>query len=101
MRDGPLRLSVKRAALVWFYAALGLDRLLARAARRAPFVLGGDCRRCAACCESPAIRVGLLTWSIPFLRRLFLGWQRHVNGFELREAEPEDQVFVFKCTHFD
>jgi hypothetical protein len=101
MRDGLLRRSVKGLALGAFYAALGLDRLLARATRRAPYVLGGDCQRCAACCESPAIRVSWLTWNIPFARRLFLWWQSRVNGFELRQAEPEEQVFVFKCSHFD
>jgi Fe-S-cluster containining protein len=32
-------------------------------------------------------------------RRLFLAWQRRVNGFELVSAD--DRVFVFRCTHFD
>jgi Fe-S-cluster containining protein len=34
-------------------------------------------------------------------RRLFLWWQRRVNGFELRESRPRERVFVFECTHFD
>ena len=101
MRDGPVRQTVKRVALAWFYAALAIDRLLARIARRAPFRLGGDCRRCAACCEAPAIRVGWVTWWFPTARRAFLSWQRVVNGFELREAHRDDRVFVFACSHFD
>jgi Fe-S-cluster containining protein len=102
MRDGPLRRSVKAVALGVFYAALGLDRLLARSARRDTFLLGGDCRRCAACCEAPAIRVGVLTWHLPLVQALFLWWQEKVNGFVLRErSDDDDRVFVFKCTHFD
>ena len=101
MRDGLVRRAVKGVALGVFYAALGLDRLLARVARRAPFVLGGDCQRCAACCEAPAIRVGWLTWSLPTLRFAFLWWQRQVNGFELHEEDREGRVFVFRCGHFD
>ena len=101
MRDGLTRRGLKSLALAWFYATLGVDRLLARLARRAPFVLGGDCRRCAACCEAPAIRVGWLTWWAPSVRRAFLAWQRHVNGFELRESHRDGHVFVFACSHFD
>jgi hypothetical protein len=101
MRDGAATRAVKRFALAWFSAALLLDRLLARATRRSPFTLGGDCRLCAACCEAPAIRVGWLTWHLPGFRDVFLWWQRHVNGFELRETDPEAHLFVFECTHFD
>jgi uncharacterized protein len=101
MRDGLVRRTVKGVALAWFYAALGLDRLLSRATRRSPYVLGGDCRLCAACCESPAIRLGPLTWHVPILKSAFLWWQRRVNRFELRGSEPEERVFVFKCLHFD
>ena len=97
MRDGLGRRTLKAFTLGWFYAALGVDRFLARATRRAPYVLGGDCRRCAACCESPAIRVGWLTWNLPLLERAFLCWQRHVNRFELRDREPEARVYVFRC----
>jgi hypothetical protein len=101
MRDGPTTRAVKRLALAWFNAALALDRLLARATRRAPFTLGGDCRLCAACCEAPAIRVGWLTWNLPGFREAFQWWQRQVNGFELREVDPAARLFVFECTHFD
>jgi Fe-S-cluster containining protein len=101
MRDGLGRRTLKALALGWFYAALGVDRLLARATRRAPYLLGGDCRRCAACCESPAIRVGWLIWSLPLLERVFLSWQRHVNRFDLRDRDPETRVYIFRCLHFD
>jgi Fe-S-cluster containining protein len=101
MRDGPLRRTLKTVALGWFYTALGIDRALARATRRAPYVLGGDCRRCAACCEWPAIRVGWLTWNVAVLQRALLWWQRRVNRFELRSREPDARVFVFRCLHFD
>jgi Fe-S-cluster containining protein len=101
MRDGPFRRTIKAVALGAFYVTLGVDRLLARAARHRSFLLGGECRRCAKCCEAPAIRVGFLTWYLPALRAVFLAWQARVNGFVLREASEDDRVFVFKCTHFD
>jgi hypothetical protein len=63
--------------------------------------LGGECRRCARCCEAPAIQVGFLTWYLPTARRLFLWWQKVVNGFELTEIDRRARVFVFNCTHFD
>jgi hypothetical protein len=101
MRDGLATRAVKKVALAWCYAALGLDRALARVAGRAPFRLGGDCRKCAACCEAPAIRVGWFCWWVPSFRRAFLWWQRRVNGFELRETHRDDRVLVFACSHFD
>ena len=101
MRDGLTTRAVKRVALGWFWAALGVDRALARLTRRAPFLLGGECRKCAACCEAPAIRVSWFTWWMPSLRRAFLWWQRRINGFELRETHRDGHVFVFACSHFD
>jgi hypothetical protein len=101
MRDGLTRRVAKSVALAWFYATVGVDRLLARLARRSPFRLGGGCKRCAACCEAPAIRVGWLTWWMPSLRRAFLAWQRCVNGFELQGSDADARIFVFRCTHFD
>jgi hypothetical protein len=64
-------------------------------------MLLGDCRRCAACCEAPTIAVGAVIWSLAPARRLFLWWQRRVNGFELARTEEESWSFVFRCTHFD
>ena len=101
MRDGPIQRTAKKLALGWFYATVGLDRLLARLTRRSPFLLGGDCKLCAACCEAPAIQVSWLTWWLPGVRHVFLWWQRAVNGFELRETDREAHVFVFACSHFD
>lgn len=101
MRDGPLRRAVKRAAWWRFRADLALHRALRRARGEAPFVLGGECRRSAACCEAPSIAVGAVTWSVRPLRQAFLWWQRQVNGFELRSAEARSRVFVFRCSHFD
>jgi len=101
MRDGPTRRVLKSLALAVFTIGVATDRLLARVTRRSPFLLGGDCQRCAACCESPAIRVGLLTWWMPTLRRAFLAWQKGVNGFSLRSSDRASRVFTFECSHFD
>lgn len=101
MRDGPVRRVVKRLALASFvvdlHATRGWRRLRGERAHR----LGGGCRRCARCCEAPGIQVGRLTWYVPVLRRLFLSWQRHVNGFELQGRDVSGRSFVFRCTHFD
>lgn len=101
VRDGPARRALKGVALGWFYATLGLDRLLARVAGHRPFRLAGDCRTCGACCEAPSIRVGWVTWYLPLWRRLFLAWQGLVNGFALLETDRSARTFVFRCTHFD
>ena len=57
MRDGPFLRSVKRISLGVYYARLWLHR--AQADVR--YDLGGECVRCAKCCEEPGIRVGKLT----------------------------------------
>ena len=101
MRDGPLLRAFKRLVLWHSLANLRVHRLLLRARGERPWSLGGDCRRCASCCEAPAISVGRLTWSLPIARRVFLAWQRKVNGFVLVRPDPEAQAFVFRCTHFD
>jgi hypothetical protein len=101
MRDGVVRRTVKRLARFHFEANLLLHRRWRRWRGERPFVLGGDCRRCAACCEAPAIAVSRIVWFMPFVRRLFLSWQRFVNGFELEGSDRANRTFVFRCTHFD
>lgn len=101
MRDGAIRRAVKAAALSAFYLNLWADRGRRRALGERSYALGGECRRCAACCEAPAIRVHTVVWLAPRLRRLFLWWQERVNGFVLVEARRRERTFVFRCTHFD
>jgi hypothetical protein len=101
MKDGLVRRGLKGVARGWFTATRRLDRLIARAAGRRPFRLGGDCQRCGACCEAPAVQVSWWTWYFPLWRRLFLAWQAGVNGFVLQEGDRETRTFVFRCTHFD
>jgi hypothetical protein len=92
---------VKRVALWRFQADLAVHRAIRRARGEKTWTLGGDCRRCAACCEEPAAAVGPVTFRLPLARRAFLWWQRRVNGFELLRADADGQSFVFRCTHFD
>lgn len=101
MRDGAGRRALKRIALWNFTLGLLLTRGLRRLRGERAFLLGGDCRRCAACCEAPAIQVGPLVWFVPTLRRLFLDWQERVNGFKLTHQLMAQRVFVFECAHFD
>jgi hypothetical protein len=92
---------VKRAARWRYRLDLAITRAIRRARGERPWTLGGDCRRCAACCEAPAIAAGPLTSSSSLARRAFLWWHRRVNGFELVRVDEEAQAFVFRCTHFD
>jgi len=86
-------LSWRVELLVW--------RALVRLRRRPLWALSGSCTGCGACCVEPSILVGFFTWHFPTLRRLFLAWQRRVNGFQLASAERGTRTFVFRCTHYD
>jgi Fe-S-cluster containining protein len=101
MKDGAVRRVVKRVALWNFLLGLSLHRAIEQRRGRIPHDLGGECRRCARCCEAPGIQVGWAIWYLPLLRRLFLWWQERVNGFVLTGRERAGRVFIFRCTHFD
>src|SRR5262245_12748424 len=93
MRDGPVRRVVKALALGAYYANRAPSLLWRRLRRRDAWRLGGECRRCAACCEQPAIQSNLLVWHMPRLRALFLKWQERVNGFVLVGTVPDERLF--------
>jgi len=97
MKDGRMRRGVKRAARGLYDARLRIHRRTADIR----YELGGECIRCAACCERPGIQVSKLTWYFPFALRVFLWWHRYINGFELVEARRADLAVIFDCTHFD
>lgn len=101
MRDGGLRRAVKGVALAHFRLNLAVHRAWRRLRGERPHTLAGDCGRCGACCEAPAIQVSPLTWFLPTARALFLAWQRRVNGFEWTGVDRRQRVFTFRCTHFD
>lgn len=66
-----------------------------------PWKLEGICHSCAKCCEMPTIQVGPATMRISLLRRLFLLWQRRINGFDLVETDGDAGTMSFRCAHFD
>ena len=101
MRDGLVRRAIKRVFRFQFGVDVAVFRAVSRLRRQPSFDLGGECRRCAACCEAPAIRVGWLTWYLPTLFRAFVWWQRRINGFELASRDVAHRVATFTCTHFD
>ena len=101
MKDGPVRRVVKAVALAGFRANLATWRAWRRFRGDRPFALAGACNLCGQCCDAPSIRVGRIVWYLPMQRRLFLWWQRAVNGFELVSRDVAQKVFVFRCTHFD
>jgi uncharacterized protein len=96
-----VRRSIKALARWHWELNLVVYRAWRRLRGDRPYLLGGACESCAACCEEPGISVGRLTWYVPALRSLFLAWQRHVNGFELVGRQRAGRVFLFRCSHFD
>jgi hypothetical protein len=101
MKDGPVRRALKAVARAAFYANRVPLRFWLRARGEERFSLGGECRRCASCCEAPSVRSNAACWYLPTLRWLFLAWQERVNGFVLTQSRRTDRVFVFRCAHFD
>lgn len=75
--------------------------ILTRRGQGARYRLQGSCNGCGRCCEAPSQPVSRVTWLVPTVRRVFLWWQRVVNGFELVGKDPRFRVFVFKCSHYD
>jgi uncharacterized protein len=101
LKDGPIRRSVKAVARWRYRFDLQLSRAWRHARRGRWYELAGECRRCARCCEAPAIRPHAVVFHMPVARRAFLWWQRRVNGFELESMDAAQRAFVFRCTHFD
>ncbi|MEQ8822507.1 MAG: YkgJ family cysteine cluster protein [Sumerlaeia bacterium] len=101
MRDNLPRRFLKAIARAVFFADSRLTRVIRRARGERPHRLRGDCRLCAKCCESPTIQTNALVLRNGLVKRLWLGWHRRVNGFELIRQAPEHRAFVFRCTHFD
>lgn len=98
MRDGPIRVVIKTVTR-W---VRGFDLWVTRAVQRGPrYRLSGSCNGCGKCCEAPTMPVGRVTWFLPTARRVFLWWQRVINGFELVERDARLRAFVFRCTHYD
>ena len=101
MKDGPIRAAIKGVTCVVVGSEVRLRRALARVRGKDRYELTGTCRCSALCCETPAIQADILTWYLPNLRRLFLWWQRWVNGLVLIKADRPTRTFIFRCTHFD
>ncbi len=101
MKDGAVRGTLKRIALVCFTVSLRLSRWQRQQEGSTPYDLGGSCQGCGTCCEAPAIRVGRATWYLPTLRYLFLRWHETVNRFHVQSTSAGERTFVFTCDHFD
>jgi Fe-S-cluster containining protein len=92
---------VKAVARAAFWLNVSVDRRLRRLRGERAHLLGGECRRCARCCEAPAVRANVVVWRLRSLRAAYLWWQARVNGFELAQTVAQGRLLVFRCTHFD
>jgi Fe-S-cluster containining protein len=101
MRDNLVRRVVKRIALASFEIDLAFHRRWRPNRIEAMFELGGSCKRCARCCEAPAVSVFWPVRRFRSLRALFLLFQKHVNQFYLVREDKTLGAFVFRCGHFD
>lgn len=102
MKDQGWRVPLKKLALFRFQFDLAATRFWLRLRGEGPsYRLEGTCNGCGACCIRPTIAVGRLTFHIGFLRKLFLAWHFHVNGFEYMCEDAELRTFSFRCTHYD
>jgi Fe-S-cluster containining protein len=99
--DTGARALLKLAARARYGFDLAVTRLVGRLLGRPRFVLAGACHRCGGCCSTPMIRLGLLGWYAPTLRRLTVAWHRRVNRFELVGTDRESRSLVFRCLHYD
>jgi Fe-S-cluster containining protein len=99
--DGLLLRVLKAVVRAAWALEYGVRRGARRLSRRPAYALAGACGGCARCCEKPTIAAGPILWRLPWSRRVFLAWQRHVNGFALVEADPATRTFAFRCGHFD
>lgn len=101
VRDGPVRRVLKAVARGLAWVDLSSTRAVLRRRGEQRYRLVGSCNGCGKCCEQPSMPVSRVTWFVPTVRAVFLWWQRVVNGFEFRAADPRFRVFTFHCTHFD
>jgi len=98
MRDGWLKKTIKRVALVRYLTDLKLTRMIQG---RRMYRLGGACNRCGMCCQTPMVQVFPPFLYLKSARWLILTWHRWINGFEFIREDRHDKTFVFRCTHFD
>jgi hypothetical protein len=101
LKDRPAQVLCKRIVLLLWTIELGLRRALSRGWRRRYWGLADACRACGCCCEEPTIHGSPVAWHFPLVRRLFLAWQRRVNGLEFQRQAADSHDFIFRCTHFD
>ena len=101
MRDGPGRRIIKRIARARYQTDLAITRAIRRFQGQSMFELGGSCRRCGACCETPMIKVYAPLFYLRTFRALMRFWQGRVNGMELIGEDRKAKAFIFRCTHWD
>lgn len=101
VRDGFIRRVIKALARTGYSVSLRLTRARRRWRGEHAFELAGSCQGCAKCCDEPAISVPDAALERRLVFRMFVTWQRIVNGFELSRINTDEGVVYFRCTHLD
>lgn len=101
MKDGLIRRSIKRVALIRYRVDLWVARAVRRRVQPPRYRLAGECNGCGACCETPMIQTNAVFFRLRTARWLILTWHRVVNGFEFIRNDPKSRAIVFRCTHYD
>ena len=101
MKDGPVRRTIKRIALIRYQFDLRVARSVRNRTHPPRYKLAGSCQGCGLCCETPMIQTLSLFRRLRTTRWVILTWHRVINGFEHLRDDPKTNSFIFRCTHFD
>lgn len=101
MRDNFAQKFIKNCIRTYYLSSLWLNRKNLKKMGLPRYQLTGKCEGCGKCCENPGIRVGFLVTHIDFCRKIFIVWQKKINGFIFQRLDKENQVLYFTCHHFD
>ncbi len=101
MRDGVVRRTIKRIALLRYNFDLRATRAIQGLGETPLYKLCGTCNQCGACCETPMVPVFTPFFYLKSIRWLIIKWHRLVNGFDFIGENRREKTFIFKCTHWD
>jgi Fe-S-cluster containining protein len=101
MRDNFAQKWIKNTIRIYYLGSLWLNRKNLKKKGLPHYQLTGKCEGCGKCCENPGIQVGFLVTYFETCRKVYIFWQKKINGFIFQKQDKENQVLYFTCNHFD